>query len=80
MPVLRHRLHVGGGPVDLLTAWVAVPELAVSLSRQRYRFVRHEPGVAIVDFQSLDSDFRSEITFDEAGLVLDYPGIARVVA
>jgi uncharacterized protein len=80
MPVLRQGLHMGGGPLDLLMAWVAVPELAVSPSPQRYTFVRREPGVAIVRFESLDSDFLSEITFDEHGLVLDYPGIARAVA
>ena len=80
MPVLRHRLHIGGGPLDLLMAWVAVPELTVSPSPQRYTFVRREPGAAIVRFESLDSDFRSDITLDEHGLVLDYPGIARALA
>lgn len=80
LPVLRHRLLAGGGPVDLLMAWVAVPELAVCPSPQRYTFVRREPRVSIVRFESLDSDFTADITFDEHGLVLDYPGIARVVA
>jgi hypothetical protein len=32
MPVLRHSVHEGGDPVDLLMAWVAVPELSVSAS------------------------------------------------
>jgi uncharacterized protein len=80
MPVLRHGLQRGGGPVDLLMAWVAVPELEVSPSRQRYTFVRREPRARIVRYESLDSDFVAEIAFDEHGLVLDYPGIARVVA
>jgi hypothetical protein len=80
MPVLRHRLHEGGGPVDLLMAWVAVPELTVSPSPQRYTFVRRGHQARIVRYESLDSDFVAEITFDEQGLVLDYPGIARVVA
>jgi hypothetical protein len=80
MPVLRHRIHNSGGPVDLLTAWVAVPELAVSPSRQRYTFVRRAPRGPIIRFESLDSDFLSDITVDEHGIVLDYPGIARVVA
>jgi hypothetical protein len=80
MPVLRHRLHEGGGPVDVLMAWVAVPELVVSPSPQRYTFVRREPRARIIRFESLDSDFVAEIAFDEHGIVLDYPGIARVVA
>jgi hypothetical protein len=67
LPVLRHRLLDGGNPVDLLMAWVAVPELAVVPSPQRYTFVRREPGVSIVRFESLDSDFAADITFDERG-------------
>jgi hypothetical protein len=80
LPVLRHGLLAGGGPVDLLMAWVAVPELAVSPSPQRYTFVRRDRGAAIVRFESLDDDFAADVTFDRHGLVLDYPGIARVVA
>ncbi len=80
MPVLRHRLHQGGGPIDLLMAWVSVPDLAVYPSRQRYTFVRRESTARIVRFQTLDSPFRAEIGFDDDGVVLDYPGIARRVA
>ncbi len=80
MPVLRHRLHEGGGPVDFLMAWVSVPDLSVHPSRQRYRFLRREPGARIVRFESLDGGFAAEIGFDDDGLVLDYPGIARRVA
>jgi uncharacterized protein len=80
MPVLRHRLHQAGGPVDFLMAWVSVPDLAVHASRQRYTFVRHETGAHIVRFESLDDPFAAEICFDDVGVVLDYPGIARCVA
>jgi len=80
MPVLRHSLHQGGGPIDLLMAWVSVPDLAVYPSRQRYTFVRREPRARIVRFQSLDNPFEAEIGFDDGGGVLDYPGIARRVA
>jgi hypothetical protein len=80
MPVLRHRLHELGGSVALLMAWVAVPELAVVPSPQRYSFLRRMAGACFIRYESLDSGFTAEITFDEHGLVLDYPGIARVVA
>ena len=80
MPVLRHRLHESGGAMDFLMAWVAVPELAVYPSQQRYTFVRREPRARIVRFQSLDIDFTADIVFDEQGVVLDYPGIARLAA
>lgn len=80
MPVLRHRLHEGGGPVDFLMAWVAVPELAVYPSRQRYTFAGREPRARVVRFETLDGDFVADIAFDDQGIVLDYPGIARLVA
>jgi hypothetical protein len=80
MPVLRHRLHERGGPIDFLMAWVSVPDLAVHPSRQRYTFVRREARVSVVRFESLDSTFAADITFDDAGVVLDYPGIARRIA
>jgi hypothetical protein len=80
LPVLRHGLLAGSGPVDLLMAWVAVPELAVSASPQRYTFLRRDGARSILRFESLDDNFAADITFDQHGLVLDYPGIARVVA
>lgn len=80
MPVLRHRLHERGGPVDFLMAWVAVPDLAVYPSRQRYAFVRREARAQVVRFEALDGDFVADIAFDDQAVVLDYPGIARLVA
>jgi hypothetical protein len=75
MPVLRHRLHTENRAIDFLMAWVDVPALTITPSPQRYTFVRS----GIVRYESLDSDFQAEITFDEHGIVLDYPGIARTV-
>ena len=80
MPVLRHRLHESGGPVDFLMAWVSVPELAAYPSRQRYTFVRREPEARVVQFETLDGSFVADIGFDDQGVVLDYPGVARLVA
>ena len=80
MPVLRHRLHEGGGPVDFLMAWVSVPDLAVYSSRQRYTFVRREPQARVVRFETLDGSFVADIEFDDRGVVRDYPGIARLAS
>jgi hypothetical protein len=81
MPVLRHQLHVtpSAEPIEFLMAWVAVPELAVQASRQRYTHLRRTPAGAVVRFESLDNDFRADLSFDDNGLVLDYPGIGRAV-
>ena len=77
MPVLRHGLLQGGGPVDFLMAWVSVPDLGVRASRQRYTFVRAQGDGAVVRYESLDGDFKADITFDRDGLVVDYPGLGR---
>ena len=80
MPVLRHRLLSGGGPVDLLMAWVSVPDLGIFPSRQRYTLVRRASQAIVVRFESLDNPFVADITFDDHGLVRDYPGLARGIA
>ena len=77
MPVLRHDLLEAGGPVDLLMAWVSAPDLAVYASRQRYRFVRKQGETSVIRYESRDSNFVSEVTFDRDGLVIDYPQLGR---
>ncbi len=77
MPVLRHGLLDGGGPVDFLMAWVSVPDLSVHPSRQRYTFMRKSGEVSVVRYESGSRDFVAELTFDADGLVIDYPGIGR---
>src|SRR5712664_1929077 len=77
MPVLRHRLLEGGGPVDLVMAWVSVPDLSVHASRQRYTFLRKSGEISVVRYESESRDFVAELTFDADGLVIDYPGIGR---
>ena len=77
MPVLRHGMLRGGGPVDFRMAWVSVPDLSVHASRQRYTFVHAEGGGAVVRYESLDGPFKADIVFDADGLVVDYPGIGR---
>lgn len=77
MPILRHRLHDGGGPIDFLMAWVSVPDLAVHPSRQRYTFLRREHDARIVRYESRGGDFTSDLRVDDDGLVIDYPKLAR---
>jgi hypothetical protein len=77
MPVLRHGLLDGGGPFDFVMAWVSVPDLSVHASRQRYTFVRKVPNGSVIRYESRDSSFAAEVTFDSDGLVVDYPGVGR---
>ncbi|GLZ04245.1 hypothetical protein Acsp03_17110 [Actinomadura sp. NBRC 104412] len=73
MPALRLG---GDGPAEFLMAWVSVPDLAVSPSRQTYRVVRREGEVTVVRFAV--PGFSEDIVFRD-GLVLDYPSIGRRV-
>jgi hypothetical protein len=79
MPVLRHGLLEGGGPVEFLMAWVSVPDLNVYPSRQRYSFVHKFGDRSVVRYESSSRDFVAELTFDQDGLCLSYPGIGRRV-
>jgi uncharacterized protein len=74
MPVRRHRLHEEPGAVDFDVAWVALPELTVHRSKQRYEHL--EPGR--VRFTS--GDFAAELEVDADGIVTVYPGLALRVS
>lgn len=73
LPVKRLRLAKGES-AEIRTAYVSVPTLEVFPDPQRYTCL--EEGRLYL-YESLDSDFRCEVAFDEHGLVTDYPGLFR---
>jgi uncharacterized protein len=77
MPIRRHDLMRGGGPVELTMAWVSVPDLGLIPDGQRYRFISAEEDRSVVRFEAVDGTFAGDITLDREGLVVDFPGIAR---
>jgi uncharacterized protein len=77
MPVARTGLRERAGAEDFLMAWVAVPELEIHASAQRYEHVR--PGVVRYVDRGAFAGFTAELTFDADGLVVDYPELARKV-
>jgi hypothetical protein len=77
MPVLRNGLQGRVGSVNLVVAWVSVPDLAVHVSRQRYTHLARAAGGAVVKFES--GRYAADVEFDGAGFVRDYPGLARRV-
>jgi hypothetical protein len=81
MPIRRHTLHERPGSIDLVVAWVSVPDLGVVGYPQRYEHVRADTTGAVVRFTSLGihEGFTSELELDRDGLVLIYPGLARRV-
>jgi uncharacterized protein len=80
MPVLRHELHRGGGPIDFLMAWVSVPGLSVHPSEQRYTNIGGTGGHSIVRYEGKHRDFVGDLVFDDEGLVVRYPNLAILVA
>ena len=73
LPVVRDQLLHAGVPRDYVMRWVDVPSLDVHRSEQRY-----EPlGDGLVRFRS--GAFAADISFDETGLVVAYPGLAKRV-
>lgn len=77
MPILRHALLEGGGPIEFTMAWVAVPSLAVQADEQRYSHVRSSAGDHVVRYEAVGGSFAANITVDADAVVIDYPGIAR---
>jgi hypothetical protein len=76
MPVLRHGLLRRSEPIDLVMAWVSVPDLSVRRSDQRYTFLEADAGGgALIRYES--GAFRADVRFDPDGLVVDYPGLGR---
>jgi uncharacterized protein len=77
MPVLRHGLHGRVGSVELLVAWVTLPDLRVRATRQRYTHLARAAGGAVVRYQQ--GGFAADVEFDADGFVVDYPGLAHRV-
>lgn len=77
IPVRRLGLHVRGGEYDLPVVYVRLPDLSVHLVRQTYRSNTAGDQPAVISFQQ--GDFAANLTVDDSGLVLDYPGLATRV-
>lgn len=70
LPIRRLALAVGES-ADIVTAYIAIPELTVIPDPQRY--TRQSADTWL--YESRDSDFCRTITVDAAGLVVTYPGL-----
>jgi uncharacterized protein len=75
MPILREGIRDGRGPVDLVMAWVSVPDLGVTRSEQRYEPIDERR----VRYVGQHRDFVGELELDVDGLVVRYPELAERV-
>lgn len=78
MPVRRHGLERAGRE-SFLMAWVSLPDLAVTPSRQHYTHVAAGDAGAKVRYESESRDFVADLELDPDGLVRVYPQLARRV-
>ncbi len=77
MPVRRHRLDDGEGARTFLMAWVSVPDLAVTPSRQHYTHLERRSEGSVVRYESETRDFVADLELDRDGVVIRYPGLAE---
>jgi hypothetical protein len=77
MPVLREGFLDRARSRDFLMAWVSLPDLGVRPSRQRYVAAPDVRTSGVVRYESLDSTFTADLTFDRDGLVIAYPGLGH---
>ena len=68
------------GTADAPAAYVRALDLAVERLEQRYVRIDDGTGPQRYDYTAPVFDFRCELVYDAAGLVLDYPGIASRAA
>ena len=76
LAIRRLRLAPGQA-AEICVAFVTVPELEVRVFRQRYTRLLGDAQGSVYLYESLESDFRSELPVDGDGLLLEYPGYFR---
>ena len=78
LPIRRLNLKHGESS-ELKVVYVTVPEMQLSVERQRYSFVEQNEAGSKYKFESLDGEFTAIISVDADGLVEDYPNLFKRV-
>ncbi|HLY24993.1 MAG TPA: putative glycolipid-binding domain-containing protein [Aggregatilineales bacterium] len=73
LPIRRLKLMEAGQSAEIAVAWIHVPALTLNPARQRYTCL----GQGRYRYEGLGTGFEAEITVDEDGLVIEYPGVFR---
>ena len=79
LPVHRVGLEIAQG-ADAPAAYVRALDLSVERLEQRYVRLEDDGKRARYRYAAPRFDFECELSYDEFGLVLDYPGIATRIA
>src|SRR5690606_24397644 len=78
LPVRRLGLAVGEA-ADAPAVWIGTPDLGVARLEQRYARLPDQGDLRCFAYESPAQTFAARLTFDRAGLVTCYPGLARRV-
>jgi uncharacterized protein len=80
LAIRRTRLQPGES-ADLVAAFIAVPEMAVTPSRQRYTCLelRSDGGLYKYEDEGLFQGFTADLSVDADGLVVKYPELFKRV-
>jgi len=70
IPIRRLKLQIGEG-APVLAVWVRFPQLTIEMLDQRYSRLAANRYL----YESAGGSFRRELTVDDNGFVLDYPGL-----
>ena len=78
LPIRRIRLEPGEAE-EISLVYITVPELSVTLERQRYTCLEKSGDGSLYRYEGLDTGFMRDLPVDLDGLVIDYPGLFRRV-
>jgi hypothetical protein len=79
LPIRRGALQPGSS-ATLSMIYIAVPQMQVEVTQQRYTCLEVAPSGGRYRFESLTnglSRFAAELPVDREGLVVEYPGLFR---
>ena len=72
LPIRRLKLPIGAR-ADVRAAWVRFPELTLEVLEQSYTRVAE----LTYRYESAGGEFKRELTINDDGFVVDYPGLWR---
>ena len=74
LPIRRLSL-LPGNPQEIVVAYIKIPDLTLQPFKQRYTCLNVQAQSGTYRYDSVVSGFTADLTVDNEGLVIDYPGI-----
>ena len=74
-PIERFCMDQVGQSETFKMVYILVPDLTISVMRQRYTCLEKTDHGAVFRYENVDDDFKADLTVDNDGLVVHYPGL-----